>query len=144
MTLVAVTWLALQLAPAKQQGTWVAIAVAAYSLPSAAGALVFGRFLRGRIGWSSAAAVIAIDAATFAVLAATYRLALPRVVRADPVEAGASRAAGFAVIRHDRTLRGLLALTFAFFFLFGPVLVALPIHITQDLHGSATLLGPLD
>jgi DHA3 family macrolide efflux protein-like MFS transporter len=231
MALVAVTWLALQLAPAGQQGTWVAIAVAASTLPSAAGALVFGRFLRGRngaqlagwdailragalaaipvtyalgalsislyvtllavssllhawgsagrytliaellperhhlpanavlttitelatiagpplagilIGWSNAAAVIAIDAATFAVLAATYRLALPRVGRADPVADGASRAAGFAVIRHDRTLRGLLALTFAFFFLFGPVLVALPIHITQDLHGSATLLG---
>lgn len=231
MALVAVTWLALQVAPAEQKSMWVAVAVAAYTLPSAAGALVFGRFLRGRSGaqlagwdailragalaaipvayalgilsiglyigllavssllhawgsagrytliaellperhhlpanavlttitevativgpplagvliaWSSAAAVIAIDAATFAVLAVTYRVALPRVGRANPAADGASRSAGFAVIRRDRTLLGLLALTFAFFFLFGPVLVALPLHITQDLHGSATLLG---
>ncbi|WP_344396322.1 MFS transporter [Actinomadura alba] len=231
MALVAVTWLALQLAPSEQHGTWVAIAVAAYTLPSAAGALLFGRLLRGRhgaqlagwdailraaalaaipvayafgtlsiglyvallavssllhswgsagrytmiaellpqrhhlpanavlttitelativgpplagilISWGGAATVIAIDAATFAVLAATYRFAMPRIGRADPIEAGASRAAGFSVIRRDRTRLGLLALTFGFFFCFGPVLVALPIHVTEDLHGSATMLS---
>jgi predicted MFS family arabinose efflux permease len=231
MALVAVTWLALQLAPGRHHGVWVAIAVAAYSLPSAAGAVLFGRFLAGRggaqlagwdailragalaaipvayalgalsielyvvllavssllhswgsagrytliaellpqphhlpanallttitevatiigpplagllIGWSGAATVIAVDAATFAVLAVTYRLALPRVGRADPIESGASGSAGFGVIRRDRTLLGLLALTFGFFFLFGPVLVALPVHVTQDLHGSATALS---
>ncbi|BCJ68832.1 MFS transporter [Polymorphospora rubra] len=46
MAVVAVPWLALELAPAGEQGTWVAIAVAAYTLPAAAGAVIFGRWLR--------------------------------------------------------------------------------------------------
>ncbi|MEV4134804.1 MFS transporter [Dactylosporangium sp. NPDC049742] len=228
MSLVAVTWLALQLAPQEHRGTWVAVAVAAYSLPSAAGGVLLGRFLRHRggaqlagwnailraaalgaialaaalgalhlplyvallavssllaawgsaghytlvaellppvhhlpanavlttiangatiagpplagllIGWTSPATVIAIDAATFAVLALTYRLAVPP---GAPAADGSSSKAGFAAIRHDRTLLGLLALSFAFFFLFGPFYVAMPIHVATDLHGSATLLG---
>ncbi|WP_433393960.1 MFS transporter [Micromonospora sp. KLBMP9576] len=44
-------------------------------------------------------------------------------------------------MRHDRTLSGLLTLSFVFFFLFGPVYVAMPIRVAEDLHGSATLLG---
>ncbi|GAA3217346.1 MFS transporter [Dactylosporangium siamense] len=229
MSLVAVTWLALQLAPGPHRGTWVAVAVAAYSLPSAAGGVLFGRFLRGRpgaqlagwnatlraaalgaiavayalsgltlglyvtllavssllaawgsagrytliaellppvhhlpanavlatianfatvvgpplagvlIGLTNAATVIAIDAATFAVLAVTYRLAVPT---GPPAEAsGSSARAGFGAIRTDRTLLGLLVLSFGFFFLFGPFYVAMPIHIASDLHASATVLG---
>ncbi|MGI5175433.1 MFS transporter [Dactylosporangium sp. CA-152071] len=228
MSLVAVTWLALQLAPQEHRGTWVAVAVAAYSLPSAAGGVLFGRFLRHRggaqlagwnailraaalgaialaaalgalhlplyvallavssllaawgsaghytliaellppvhhlpanavlttiangatiagpplagllIGWTSPATVIAIDAASFAVLALTYRLAVPPGV---PAADGSSSRAGFAALRRDRTLLGLLALSFAFFFLFGPFYVAMPVHVATDLHGSATLLG---
>ncbi|MEV4516898.1 MFS transporter [Dactylosporangium sp. NPDC049525] len=228
MSLVAVTWLALQLAPDTHRGTWVAVAVAAYSLPSAAGGVLFGRFLRGRggaqlagwnailratalgaiavtyalgglnlgvyvtllaassllaawgsaghytliaellppvhhlpanavmttianfativgpplagflIGWTNPATVIAVDAASFAVLALTYRLAVPP---GDPVEAPASSTAGFGAIRANRTLVGLLALSFAFFFLFGPFYVAMPIHVAEDLHASATVLG---
>jgi MFS family permease len=45
------------------------------------------------------------------------------------------------VIRANRALLGLLALSFAFFFLYGPVEVALPVHVATDLHGSAALLG---
>ncbi|GAA1533836.1 MFS transporter [Dactylosporangium maewongense] len=228
MSLVAVTWLALQLAPQEHRGTWVAVAVAAYSLPSAAGGVLFGRFLRHRggaqlagwnailraaalgaialaaalgalhlplyvallavssllaawgsaghytliaellppvhhlpanavlttiangatiagpplagllIGWTSPATVIAIDAASFAVLALTYRLAVPP---GAPAADGSSSRAGFAALRRDRTLLGLLALSFAFFFLFGPFYVAMPVHVATDLHGSATLLG---
>jgi DHA3 family macrolide efflux protein-like MFS transporter len=250
MSLVAVSWLALQLAPAGQRGTWVAVAVAAYSLPSAAGGVLFGRFLSGRsgaqlagwnailraaglgtivvayaagglsialyvtllavssllaawgsagrytliaevlpaehhlpanavlsaigefatiagpplagllIGWSGAVAVIAVDAASFAILAATYRLAVPKVEtyrlaapeaethrlaapEAAPTEPAAppQRTAGFSFIRHDRRLLALLALSFGFFFLFGPFYVALPIHIADDLHAPATVLG---
>ncbi|MEU0557653.1 MFS transporter [Dactylosporangium sp. NPDC006015] len=228
MSLVAVTWLALRLAPQEHRGTWVAVAVAAYSLPSAAGGVLFGRFLRHRggaqlagwnailraaalgaialaaalgalhlplyvallavssllaawgsaghytliaellppvhhlpanavlttiangatiagpplagllIGWTSPATVIAIDAASFAVLALTYRLAVPP---GAPAADGSSSRAGFAALRRDRTLLGLLALSFAFFFLFGPFYVAMPVHVATDLHGSATLLG---
>lgn len=241
MSLVAVTWLALQLAPEAHRGTWVAVAVAAYSLPSAAGGVLFGRFLRGRggaqlagwnavlraaglgavavaaaldtlslglyvtllavssllatwgsaghytliaellppvhhlpanavmttignvatvagpplagllIGWTSTATVIAVDAASFAVLALTYRLAVPRSTPAPvvsepaPSEPAPSEPApsvsGFAVVRANRTLLGLLALSFAFFLLFGPFYVAMPVHVAADLHGSATVLG---
>jgi DHA3 family macrolide efflux protein-like MFS transporter len=226
MSLVAISWLALELAPATQRGTWVAIAVAAYSLPSAAGGMLLGRFMNGRggaqlagwnatlraaalttivvvyfagrldltvfvvflavsslleawgsagrytliaellpprhhlpanavmttvnefatiagppvagvlIGWTNAAVVIAVDAVSFMVLAATYRLA---VSAGKPVEPGGS--GGFRTIRQDRTLLGLLALTFLFFFFFGPFYVALPIHVAEDLHASATVLG---
>jgi len=38
-------------------------------------------------------------------------------------------------------LLGLLAVTCVFFFLYGPVEVALPIYIARDLHGSSALLG---
>ncbi|MEU8116363.1 MFS transporter [Micromonospora sp. NPDC048947] len=229
LALVAVIWLAIQLAPHNR--TWIALAVAAYTLPSAAGTVVFGRLLRGRsgaqlagwdailragalgaiplahlaglltiglyvfllaasallhswgsagrftliaellpqqhhlpanavlstiggfativgpplagilIGWVGPVWVIAIDAATFAVLALTYRLALPANGGPTRSERGASRAAGFAVIRQNPALLGLLVLSLGFFFLFGPVYVAMPIHITDDLHASATLFG---
>ncbi|MGC4803842.1 MFS transporter [Micromonospora sp. DT233] len=231
MSLVAVTWLALQLAPPGQRGTWTAIAVAAYTLPSAAGTMIFGRHLAGRSGaqlatwdatlratalaaipaahligalsiglyvallaassllrswgsagrftliaellpqrhhlpanavlgiiggaatiigpplagiltsWAGPVWVIAIDAATFAALALTYRLAVPAVKKTDPTEIAASRTSGFRIIRHNRSLLGLLALTFGFFLLFGPFYVAMPIIVTEDLHASATTLG---
>ncbi|WP_083673227.1 MFS transporter [Micromonospora sp. CB01531] len=231
MSLIAVTWLAIQLAPHGQRGTWVAVAVAAYTLPSAAGTVIFGRLLSGRngaqlagwdailraaalaaipaahlfgvlsigwyvmllaassllhsrgsagrftliaellprrhhlpanavlsiigqvatitgpplaailISWADPVWVIAIDAVSFAVLALTYRLAIPATGRTAPADRGSSRTAGFAVIRHDPALLGLLALTFGFFFLFGPFYVAMPIHVVEDLHATAPTLG---
>jgi predicted MFS family arabinose efflux permease len=231
MSLVAISWLALQLAPDAQRGTWVAIAVAAASVPGALGGVLFGRFLHGRggaqlAGWNAtlravafaaialayatgqltvvvyvallavssllaawgsagrytliaellpeahqlpanavltvinefativgpplagilisatdAGGVIALDAASWAVLAATYRLAVPTGDSAPRAESGESRTAGFRAIRHDRALLGLLALTFGFFFLFGPTYAALPIHIADDLHAPAAALG---
>ena len=48
---------------------------------------------------------------------------------------------GSRAILSNRRLAGLLAVTCAFFFLYGPVEVALPIHIAQEIHGSAALLG---
>ena len=226
MSLVAISWLALQLAPAAQRGTWVAVAIAAYSLPSALGGVLLGRFMNGRggaqlagwnatlratalaaivvtyatghldiaiyvvflavssllaawgsagrytliaellptrhhlpanavmttinefativgpplagilIGLTNAAVVIAIDAASFAVLAVTYRFAVPNTRFEER-----SSTAGFPTIRRDRALLGLLTLSFAFFFLFGPFYAALPIHVTDELHASATMLG---
>ncbi|GIM98027.1 MFS transporter [Paractinoplanes toevensis] len=231
MAIVAVSWLALRLATPGTRGTWVAFAVAAYTLPSVLGTIVLGRWLGHRDGarlagwdatlraaslaaiplayalgtltplvfvillacssllhsWGSAGRytliaellpaehhlagnaligaiaeaaaiggpplagfitaatgpvwVIAADAATFAVLALSYRFAVPRAVRAAPPPATASRTAGLRVILGHRRLAGLLALTFGFFFLFGPVYVALPLYVADDLGGSAALLG---
>ncbi|WP_349880271.1 MFS transporter [Micromonospora sp. HUAS YX12] len=242
LALVAVTWLALQLAPAGQRGTWTAFAVAAYTLPGAAGTLLLGRWLGERSGaqlagwdatvravalgaipvahlagvldvglyvallavssllhpwgsagrftlvaellpqrhhlaanallgvfgqaativgpplaglliaWVGAVWVIAVDAASFAVLAVSYRLVVPAVRRAGTVRhedegrhenptAGPSRASGFRIIARDRSLLGLLSLSFAFFFLFGPFYVAMPVYVTDDLHASAATLA---
>jgi MFS transporter, DHA3 family, macrolide efflux protein len=45
------------------------------------------------------------------------------------------------VIRSSPVLPGLMALSFVFYLLCGPIEVALPVHIASDLHGSAALLG---
>lgn len=233
MAVVAVSWLAIELVPEADRGVWVAIAVAAYTLPGAAGALVLGRFLRHRdpaqlaawnatlracalgaipiayafgglsvglyiallgvssvlhswgkagvyamlarllpesdhlagnavlstigsfatvigpvlavplIAWGGAATVVAVDAATFVVLALTFHLVIPAgaTAEAGSVQWDASRVSGFGVVRRSRTLMGLLTLSACFFFLFGPVYVALPLYVSQDLHGSAGLLA---
>ncbi|MFF4936355.1 MFS transporter [Micromonospora sp. NPDC000729] len=245
LALVAVTWLALQLAPAGQRGTWTAFAVAAYTLPGAAGTVLLGRWLGGRSGaqlagwdatvraaalgaipvahlagvldaglyvallavssllhpwgsagrftlvaellpqrhhlaanallgvfgqaativgpplagvliaWTGAVWVIALDAASFAVLAVSYGLVVPAVrherearhddttrhERHEDGPAGPSRISGFRIIWRDRSLLGLLALTVGFFFLFGPFYVAMPVHVTEDMHASAATLA---
>ena len=45
------------------------------------------------------------------------------------------------MIRAQPVLLGLLALSFAFYAFYGPVEVALPVHVAVDLHGSAAVLG---
>ena len=45
------------------------------------------------------------------------------------------------MIRASPVLPGLLALSFVFYLLYGPIEVALPVHVATDLHGSAALLG---
>ena len=239
MSAVAIAWLALRLAPAGSRGLWVGAAVAAYSLPGAAGAVVLRRWLHGRGGvgltfinavlracalgligclalagllgpagyvallgvssllsaWGVAgkytliadllppeqhvagntvlgladqlslmigpalaglvtaaagpAVVIAADAASWAVLAVSYArigplaAQLARARRApDPADGPVEGPGGaWAVIRSSPVLPGLLALSFVFYLLYGPVDVALPVHVAIDLHGSAALLG---
>jgi hypothetical protein len=236
MSVVAIAWLALKLAPAGSRGLWVGAAVAAYSLPGAVGAVALRRWLRGRAGarlafvnavlrtvalgligcfalagvlgplgyvcllgassllsaWGVAgkytliadllpaeqrvagntvfgladqislmigpalagvvtalagpAVVISADAASWAVLAVSYARIAPLAAKlaspAAPTSAPASGSAGgWAVIRSSPVLPGLLALSFVFFLLYGPVEVALPVHVATDLHGSAALLG---
>ncbi|MGW8501347.1 MFS transporter [Streptomyces sp. CLCI03] len=231
MAVVAVSWLAIEIAPAAERGMWVALAAAAYTLSGAAGAVLLGRFLRRRsparlvacdallratalgaipvchalgvlsiesyvallavssvlhawgqagahtlvarllperdhlagnavlsgigslstvlgpplagalILWGGAATVIAVDAATFLVLAATFLFGLPRDAAAPAAAEVASRTAGFAVIRRTPALLGLVALSFAFFCLFGPVYVALPLYVSDVPGASAGLLA---
>ena len=248
MSAVAIAWLALKLAPAGSRGLWVGAAVAAYSLPGAAGAVVLRRWLSGRQGaglvlvnavtracalglvaclalaglldpagyvallgvssllsaWGAAgkytliadllpakqrvagntvfgladqlslmigpalagvlaaltgpAVVIAVDAASWVVLAISYARVAPlaaRLTRAQPPAAVLSEATGaagppqaapagpsaWAMIRSSPVLPGLLALSFVFYLLYGPIEVALPVHVATDLHGSAALLG---
>jgi MFS transporter, DHA3 family, macrolide efflux protein len=110
------------------------------------------------------AVVIGADAVTWAVLAVSYVRVAPMLAGRDRdhdhdpsrdpdpghdrdsgrgAEAGPPRpgaASGWRMIAASRTLLGLMALTFVFFLLYGPVEVALPVHVS-DLHGSAALLG---
>jgi Transmembrane secretion effector len=232
MSMVAVAWLAVQMAPPGRQGVWTGLAVAAYALPSTVGAALLGRLVRGFNGaglvaidstlravalstiavlasagvldpagyvallavssllhaWGNAGAytliaellpeddrvagnalvstfslaaivvgpalaggmtalvgpgwVIGADATSFAVLAAccwplSARLAGVRMV-AEPTGTATS---GWRTIPGQPRLLGLLAVTCVFFFLYGPVEVALPIHVAQDLHGSPGLFG---
>jgi len=242
MSVVAVAWLAVRIAPQSQAGVWTGLAVAAYALPATFGAAVLARLVRGLPGtalvtvdatlraialgtiaalaiagalapatyvillagssllhaWGNAGAytliaelvpdedrvtgnallstfnqvsyvvgpaaaggltawagpgwAIAADAASFAILALTCRWAptsaappSPAQPSADPVQAipppASTATSGSRAILSNRRLAGLLAVTCVFFFLYGPVEVALPIHIAQEIRGSAALLG---
>ncbi|MBO0889410.1 MAG: MFS transporter [Acidothermales bacterium] len=90
-----------------------------------------------------AAFVIGIDATTFVVLAVVACLLRPpgRTTGTDaPVDA-ASSARGLRVLTHYPALLGLVGLTWLFNFLYGPVEVALPLHVTRDLHAGSDVLG---
>src|ERR1700754_920977 len=50
MSSVAISWLAIELAPPGQRGLWVAVALAAYGLPGALGAILFSKLMSGRDG----------------------------------------------------------------------------------------------
>jgi MFS family permease len=90
----------------------------------------------------SAAYVIGLDALSYLFLAVlVMRTTLPRQGPVTgPVDRDAARG-GLALLRSQRELLGLLALTWLFNLLYGPVEVALPLHVTDDLHASAALLG---
>jgi predicted MFS family arabinose efflux permease len=85
---------------------------------------------------------VAADAASFAILAVAAATVRNRPKSTGPVDAGKpDRARGFAAIARSRALTGLLVLTVVYFFLYGPVEVALPLYVTGPLHGSAPLLS---
>ncbi|TDC06916.1 MFS transporter [Nonomuraea longispora] len=231
MSFVAVAWLAIELAPQASAGLWVGGAVAAYTMPGVAGALVLGRRLRrvparwvlladnvvrgvflgvvplawfaGLLSlplyvallavssllhaWGSAAKytllaellpgehrlaantlvsslefaatiagpaiagvlvtyvstalVVGLDALTYVFLAVVVlRTRLPGSGRVSPVDRTAARG-GLALLRSHPELLGLLTLTWFFNLLYGPVEVALPLHVTHDLGAPGTLLG---
>ena len=232
MSTVAVAWLAILIAPPGRSGLLLGAAVAAYSLPGAAGALLLGRRLRGipaqrlmvanaclralclgcvplawaagllspalyvvllagssvlsawgsagkygllaqllvpelrlaanaLIGSSSSAAmivgpavagllvagldpawIIGLDALSFAVLAVRVgRLRPPPdSAPATPAAPGAG-GSGLRLLRGQPELLGIIAVTWGFNFLYGPVEVALPLHVSRDLHAGAGLLG---
>lgn len=227
MSMVAVAWLAVQLAPADRAGVWTGLAVAAYALPAPIGAALLARPMRRlRAGQLVAAdaSVRAVALGTVALLAAagvlapagyvallafssllhawgsagTYTLVaelLPDedrvtgnavlstfgqaaivvgpamaggltaligpgpVIGADAASFAVLAVAGWAVARRQHAtvaagptwawrtivgrppLLGLIAVTCVFFFLYGPVEVALPVHVAHESHGSPGLLG---
>jgi predicted MFS family arabinose efflux permease len=96
----------------------------------------------------SAAYVLGLDALTWAFLVVVVAgTALPEsghaapssVSPVSPVDSAAR--GGLALFRVHPELLGLLTLTWFFNLLYGPVEVALPLHVTGDLHSSGALLG---
>ena len=84
--------------------------------------------------------LIALDAASFAFLGLqAWRTGPSTAAAGEPVQARAAES-GFRQLRR-LGLISLLALTWLFFFLYGPVEDALPIYVTHDLHAGAGLLG---
>lgn len=228
MSMVAVAWLAVVIAPDGQAGVWTGLAVGAYALPTPLGAALLAPLMRrlpaarlvasdaalravalGAVGvlavtgnlrpevyvallaassllhaWGSAGTytliaellpeprrvagnsllstftqasfvvgpaiagglaavtgpgwVIAADAVSFAVLAGTAATLRTRTV---PDRPGPESAGGWRTVLERRRLLGLIAVTCAFFFLYGPVEVALPVHVAEELDGPASLLG---
>src|SRR5215470_2735318 len=67
MSVVAVAWLALRIAPPHQAGVWTALAVAAYALPATFGAAVLARLVRGLPG----TALVTLDATLRAIALGT-------------------------------------------------------------------------
>lgn len=93
------------------------------------------------VTYVSAALVLGLDALTYAFLAVLVaRLRLPESGHVSVVDQEAARG-GLALLRSHPELLGLLTLTWFFNFLYGPVEVALPLHVTHDLHAPGTLLG---
>ncbi|MEJ8640373.1 hypothetical protein WKI68_00915 [Streptomyces sp. MS1.HAVA.3] len=91
----------------------------------------------------SPAWLIGVDALSFAVLAFQVgRLpgAAGKAATAAPVDADRS-AAGLRLLRKQPELLGVLALTWFFNFLYGPAEVALPLHVTEDLHAGRACSG---
>ena len=108
--------------------------------------LMIGPALAGLVtALTGPALVITLDAVSWAVLAVSYaRIRSPRRPPAPPSAPPSGARAGpgvWAMIRSRPVLPGLLALSFVFYLLYGPVEVALPVHVATDLHGSAALLG---
>jgi MFS family permease len=100
--------------------------------PAIAGVLVL---------YFSSALVLGLDALTYALLAViVMRATVPPSRRVSPIDEAASRG-GVALLRSHPELLGLLMLTWLFNLLYGPVEVALPLHVTDDLDAPGTLLG---
>jgi len=113
------------------------LASAQVSMATIIGPLAAGILLtRLAAGW-----LLAIDAASFAVLGIVVA-GLARAP-AGPIaesEQPSGEESGFRLLRR-RELLGLTVVTWFFFFLYGPVEVALPVHVARELHASAQLLG---
>ncbi|MGI5246810.1 MFS transporter [Dactylosporangium sp. CA-139066] len=92
MSAVAIGWLAVQYAPHHQRGLWVGLAIAAYTLPGAMGAIVLAPLLRGRGG----AHLVALDG----LLRAVFLGAVPLLASLEALTIGryAALLAGSALL----------------------------------------------
>jgi MFS family permease len=113
------------------------LATAQVSFAVIVGPLVAGLLL----GWIGPGWLIALDAASFAVLGIqAWRTPSSAATIEQPVDTQAAES-GFRLLARRRDLLSLTVLTWLFFFLYGPVEAALPVYVAHDLHADAQLLG---
>lgn len=105
-------------------------------------AMIAGPAIAGvLVAYVGSALVLGLDALTYVFLAVLVaRTRLPESGHVSPVDQAAARG-GLTLMRSHPELLGLLALTWFFNLLYGPVEVALPLHVTDDLHAPGALLG---
>ena len=98
--------------------------------PPSSGPLLAGLLL----GWVSPGLLLALDAASFACLGVVaWRAGAATEVVEQPIDAQAAES-GFRLLRRPDLL-SLTLVTWVFFFLYGPVEVALPVYVAVDLQG---------
>jgi predicted MFS family arabinose efflux permease len=113
-----------------------ALASAQVSFATIVGPLIAGLLL----GWISAGVLLALDAASFAFLGiVAWRIGAMTDAVEGPVD-GRAAESGFRLLRRPDLL-SLTLVTWVFFFLYGPVEVALPVYVAIDLEAPAGLLG---
>ncbi|WP_143447647.1 MFS transporter [Kineosporia sp. R_H_3] len=97
------------------------------------------------IAASGPVSAFAVDAATFVALAVAYRAARRLVPPPDgaPAQAPGERPVptGAGAVLRLPAVTGVLALTFVFFALYGPVEVALPVHVHEELGAPVSVLS---
>jgi MFS family permease len=105
-------------------------------------AVIVGPLVAGLlIGWIGPGWLIALDGASFAFLGIqAWRTRTGVTTSEQPVDTQAAES-GFRLLLRRRDLLSLTILTWVFFFLYGPVEVALPVYVARDLHADAELLG---
>lgn len=113
-----------------------ALASAQVSFATIVGPLLAGLLL----GWVSPGLLLGLDAASFAFLGyVAWRAGVATEAVAQPIDARAA-GSGFRLLWR-RDLLSLTLVTWFFFFLYGPVEVALPVYVAVDLQAPAGLLG---
>lgn len=104
-------------------------------------ATIVGPLLAGLLlGWVNAGVLLALDAASFAFLGiVAWRVGAVAEAVEQPID-GRAAESGFRLLRRPDLL-SLTLVTWFFFFLYGPVEVALPVYVAVDLQAPAGLLG---
>ena len=116
------------------------LAVNALASAQVSFATIVGPVLAGLlIGWVGPGPLLGVDAASFAFLGiVAWRASAAAEAVAQPIDAQAE--SGFRLLRRPDLL-SLTLVTWVFFFLYGPVEVALPVYVAVDLQAPAGLLG---
>jgi predicted MFS family arabinose efflux permease len=117
------------------------LAVNALASAQVSFATIVGPMLAGLLlGLVSPGLLLAFDAASFAFLGiVAWGAGAAREAVGQPIDARAAES-GFRLLRRPDLL-SLTLVTWVFFFLYGPVEVALPVYVAVDLQASAGLLG---